>query len=476
MPISLSFHKRLELSRLISGLPQAQFEQLRFALNLPAGILPSSSSDQGSRGIALLEWTVGPGGPGIDIVLELLNDIAPGTFQLDAQSLLPLFQKHESVLAEAIQAAYRLVSPLNSKVPATLAEKLERLGDLKPGDSLFEAVDRFAALLSLSGLNPKSDIREALQLWLKSRVSDYDALMAEVKPLLEEHLEQQAREMTSHLLVYVQEEVESARLVSAYFMRDGSQYNMQVGKGIEKLDAPEAEPFLNKVNRESLPSLVQACIGETLEKSPENLTLHLLLPLAWLNETCDRWSVVDCSDLPGSLDVRVGVRFCCTVRIAERLQPKVLNLFKELWQKKWSRLLKTSPKDANTAFVRGDDLSLKTELYERLTRPTSVGLKVSKVYDDSEYETLFGTLIATGTPVALWLRNEQFLNTVCVATDLDNILTCRIATLPEAIKQCRSAATATDDETAHIGHHLSFLWEDPNLIPPLKPSLKMPRL
>jgi hypothetical protein len=475
MAFSLSGHKRLELGRLISGLPEAQFEQLRFALELPPGILSSGSSAQGSRGIALLEWAEGPTGPGINTVLELLNDIAPGFFKIDAQSLLPILREHEPGLAEAIQTAYRLVNCQSSSIPATLIEKLDMLGDLKPGDSLYEAVDRFAALLCLPELNPQSDIRETLQVWLKSRVSDCDALLTDVKPLLDGHLEQQAREISSHLLIYAQEEVEGGRLVSAYFIQDGSQYDMQVGKGIEKLDTPEAKPFLNQVTRETLPSLVQACINETLEKSPENLTLHLILPLAWLNETCDRWSVMDCSDLPFSLDVRVGVRFCCTLRIAERLQPKVLNLFKEPWQKKWSRLLKTSAKDVNTAFVLGDNLSLETELYERLNRPTSVGLKVSKVYGNSDYETLFGTLIATGTPAALWLRNEQFNDTVCVATDMDNILTCKIATLPEAVKQCRSAAMAFADETAHIGHHLSFLWENPKLIPPLKPPLKMPR-
>ncbi|NMF84644.1 hypothetical protein [Nodosilinea sp. P-1105] len=475
MTFSLSSRQRLELSRLISGLPEAQFEQLRFALNPPPGILPAGSSAQGNRGIALLEWAGGPTGPGVSNVLGILNDIAPGTFKLDAQSLLPIFQGSELALTEAIQTAYRLVCPLNSKVPATLSAMLDQLGDVKPGDSLFEAVDRFAALLSLPDLNSRVDIQEALQGWLKPRVSNFDALIADVKPLLVKHLEQQARGGTSHLLVYVQKEVEDGRLVSAYFIQDDSQYDIRGGKGIEKLDAPEVEPFLNQVTRESLPRLVQACISETLEKSHEDLTLHLILPLAWLNETCDRWSAMDCSDSPFLPDVRVGVRFRCVVRMAERLEPKVLNMFKEPWQKKWSTLLDTVAEGVCGAFVLADDLPLATELFERLNRPTSVGLKMSKVYDDSGYERLFGTLIATGTPAALWLRNDQLAETVCATNELDRVLTCTSATLPEVVKLWRSAAMAVADETAHIGHHLSCLWENPNLIPPLKPSLRMPR-
>ncbi|MEO1068279.1 MAG: hypothetical protein AAFW95_04065, partial [Cyanobacteria bacterium J06638_6] len=171
----------------------------------------------------------------------------------------------------------------------------------------------------------------------------------------------------------------------------------------------------------------------------------------------------------------VGVRYCCTVRIYERLIPELLRKYQEPWQRKWSRLLETSPTELCEAFVQGDELSLETELVERLNRPTSLGLKTSKVYQDSQYEKLFGILIATGTPVALWLRNDQFDETVCAVTDLNNVLTCKIATLPEAVKRCRSAAMATADETAHIGHHLSFLWEDPKLIPPPKPPLKIDR-
>lgn len=476
MPLSLSSRKRLELGRLISGLLEAEFEQLRFALNLPAGILSSRLDAQGSRGIALLEWAEGPTGPGINDVLEILNEIAPGKFKIEAQSLLPIFQDHESALAGAIQTAYRLVNRQSSDMPETLADKLDKLGDSKPGNSLFEAIDRFAALLSLPDLNPEPDVREALKVWLKTRVSDFDAVIADVKPLLQQHLEQQEKGVTSHLLIYVQEEVEGGRLVAAYLIQDDSQYDIQSWKGIDKLDAPEAKPFLDRVTRESLPSLVKACINEASLKPCKNLILHLVLPLSWLNETCDRWSFMNpqqFSFLPDATN-RIGVRYCCTVRIAERLIPEILRTYQEPWQRKWSKLLKTAPEELRKSFVQGDKLSLETELVERLNRPTSLGLKTSQVYQDSQYEKLFGTLIATGTPVAVWLRNDQFDETVCTATALDNVLACRIATLPEAVKQCRSAAIAAD-ETAHIGHHLSFLWEDPKLIPPPKSQLKIDR-
>jgi formylglycine-generating enzyme required for sulfatase activity len=214
MTFSLATPERFELARLVSGLPEAQFEQLRFALNIPVGILPYRLNAQENRGVALLAWAEGPTGPGLKDVVEELNEIAPGMLNLGTPSLWQLLQDHELALDEAIQTAYLLVNYPNSDIPDTLADKLNRLGDLKnPGYSLFEVLDRFAALLSLPDLNPEPDVREALKVWLKSRVSDFDGLIADVKPLLQQYLGQQEKGDNSHLLIDVQEDDEGDRLV-----------------------------------------------------------------------------------------------------------------------------------------------------------------------------------------------------------------------------------------------------------------------
>lgn len=393
-------------------------------------------------------------------------------------ALMTLLADSSDALADAIKLAYRLCCPQGWEIPENLEEKFASLQNVKRGDRLFEAIDQFAGLLSLPDLIPDADLRESIKSWVQKRVEDAQLLLAEAQRLLNQHQAVQATDAPSHLLIYIKDESTEARSVSALFVRDASQYTISSGMGGEPVQAPGREPFYEKVTLSTLPALVQACLDEVLEKSPQRLMLHLILPVEWLHQACDRWPLADCPSSGGlaQLDeIRIGERFCCTVRITERLNPVYFKRFRELWQNKWDKLLSLNQGDLCTALVLGDGVMPGPELRAKLNSPTSVGLKLSTVYDKGQYPTLFATLIATGTPAALWLRSDQFAATVSAATDLDGLLNCRIATLPEAIKRCRSAALAVAED-AHIGHHLSFLLDDPNLVPPsTQLSLAMPQ-
>ncbi|MEA5463625.1 VMAP-C domain-containing protein [Leptothoe sp. PORK10 BA2] len=400
--------------------------------------------------------------------------------ELESLGLLALLSDVAEVLTDAIKLAYQLCCPQSWEMPESLADKLASLQDVKRGDRPFEAIDQFVGLLSLPDLTPDADLRESLRSWVQPRVEDVQQLLDEAQRLLNQHQNAQATDAPSHLLIYVKDESAAARSVSALFVRDASQYTISSGMGGEPIQAPGLAPFHERVTRDTLPDLVQACLSEVLDKSPQRLMLHLILPLAWLHQSCDRWPLMNCSS-SGVLEllddeIRIGERFCCAVRITERLNPDMLKMFREPWQDKWKQLESLKRSDLCTAFVPGDGVTPGRELRAKLSPTISVGLKLSTVYDESQYPKLFATLIATGTPAALWLRSDQFANTVSAATDLDGLLNCRISTLPEAIKQCRSDALALAED-AHIGHHLSFLWDDPNLVPPsTQLSLAMPQL
>jgi len=399
--------------------------------------------------------------------------------ELESLGLMALLTDASEALADAIKLAYRLCCPQGWEMPESLAGKLASLQEVKRGDRPFEAIDQFVGLLSLPDLTPDNSLREKLQGWVKPRVGDVQSLLDEAQRLLNQHQATQDTDAPSHLLIYVKDESTETRSVSALFVRDASQYTISSGKGGEPVQAPGQDPFYEKVTQATLPALVQACVSEVLDKSPQRLMLHLILPLAWLHQACDRWPLTNCSS-SGVLallddEIRIGERFCCAVRITERLNPDIFKMFREPWQDKWKLLESLKSSDLCTAFVLGDGVTPGPELRAKLSPTTSVGLKLSTVYDESQYPKLFATLIATGTPAALWLRSDQFADTVAAATDLDGLLTCKISTLPEAIKQCRSDALAAAED-AHIGHHLSFLLDDPNLVPPsTQLSLAMPQ-
>ena len=66
---------RLQLIKVLNGLPPTQFEELVIALNPPSGIVPSGGAAQGMRSSALMQWIEGPTGPGINELQVILNHI-----------------------------------------------------------------------------------------------------------------------------------------------------------------------------------------------------------------------------------------------------------------------------------------------------------------------------------------------------------------------------------------------------------------
>ncbi len=390
--------------------------------------------------------------------------------ELDSLGLLALLTDIAEALADAIKLAYRLCCPEGWEIPESLKDTLTSLQDVQRGDRLFEAIEQFVGLLSLPALNSNADIRERLQGWLNQRFGNAQPLLDEAQRILDQHQAEHATDVPSHLLIYVRDESPDARFVSALFIRDANQYKIGSDEGGEPVQAPGKDPFNEKVTIDTLPALIRACLDEVLGLGARRLMLHLILPLNWLHQACDRWPYADCSEDPvlallKETPVRIGEQLCCAVRITERLTPKMLKLFGESWQNKWDKLLSLKSGETCPAFVPGDGVALETKLKAKLMRSTSVGLKLSTVYEESQYPQLFVILIVTGTPVALWLRTDQWANTVSTETALDQLLNCRISTLPEAIKQARADAVG-ESEDAHIGHHLSFLWDDPTLIPP----------
>ncbi|MEA5449603.1 tetratricopeptide repeat protein [Leptolyngbya sp. CCNP1308] len=74
----MSLQRRLTLFQTLSALPAPQFEQLRFTLNPPPGIVPEGMAAQGNRVAALLSWVEGATGCGLERLYEVLEQLCPG--------------------------------------------------------------------------------------------------------------------------------------------------------------------------------------------------------------------------------------------------------------------------------------------------------------------------------------------------------------------------------------------------------------
>jgi len=74
----MSTPSRLILFQTLSALPAPQFEQLRFTLNPPPGVVPESVAAQGNRVSALLSWVEGVTGCGLETLQEVLGQVCQG--------------------------------------------------------------------------------------------------------------------------------------------------------------------------------------------------------------------------------------------------------------------------------------------------------------------------------------------------------------------------------------------------------------
>ncbi|PSR17819.1 hypothetical protein C8255_10560 [filamentous cyanobacterium CCP3] len=75
---------RLKLVKIVSSLPNPQFEQLVFAIQPPAGVIPSASAPQGDRTYSLLTWAESVVGPGLDELVNVLQEILGSDIWVDS--------------------------------------------------------------------------------------------------------------------------------------------------------------------------------------------------------------------------------------------------------------------------------------------------------------------------------------------------------------------------------------------------------
>jgi hypothetical protein len=200
-------------------------------------------------------------------------------------------------------------------------------------------------------------------------------------------------------------------------------------------------------------------LGECSNECINELEIHIFLPLALMNHAVDGW-VLD--DGYGILK-RLGQEYKVVVRSTERLHRNYRQ--RPRWVKRWRQHQLSLQKIALEVFTSGNDNDLE-ELSDHLDEVADqiVGLKVTQAPSYIGRDSLFGVLLQSGLPLAIWGRCNLQLSTNEI--ELNRVLQgCCLASLPGTVKTERKKARKKDKD-CHIGHHLSLLWDDPDLVPP----------
>ena len=360
-----------------------------------------------------------------------------------------------------IKRAYRACSPEGWLYPGTdtPAGILADLEKMPQGSSKYRRVERFVACLVADSEIPL--VSRRLKEWAEQNINDFSELLNQER----QNLEEKRKNTNSYLLVVLKRSEQKSALshtsdyytVKAWIIPDIQTYNYKSGDGCEQLTLPEFSDKTFPIDE--IPRVLKNFLDESSQYSCRNLTIEIFLPLVLLNHAVDSWELEDDLDLGFSPPI-IGQDYRVVVRSYERLTD-VYKRRRVFWEQKWETLQQFTHPSACSAFLLGDDEIVK-DLIPKLKSPEIIGLKVAKAPEKIGKGSIFAVILETAIPVALWLR--QSLPGLDCQSEIEQILSCCIHHLPEAVKQKRQPPTPNTD--THIGHHLSLLWEDPYRLPP----------
>jgi hypothetical protein len=379
---------------------------------------------------------------------------------------LQLYDAEFSKMQQAYQATVKERLLNRRRNIETVESLITELLRIPKGSSYFTALEEFAAWLNSISENQK--LISELNNWGQQHCKDWRELVQQI----DQRKEQDAKVQTA-LLIMISYSDEAATQ-----SQDGEVYRVEVllienVKQYKK--APKGESKgCRKVSKskltgdetyswEEIPDVLKELLEEKNvddELSSES-EVHIFLPQELLNCDADCWKLIK-----GIKNyISIGHKYNVFVRLHERLSHNYKK--SGTWKRKWEQ--KDEFIKAFTIFKGCDDCDLgdidgllcKLNFQEN---KNVIGVKLIKALNPDSF-TDFGELILNaGLPLAIWGRSN--LSESTNEDELNRILeSCKLEDLPETIKRerCESRNKSPD---SHIGHHLSLLWDDPDLVPP----------
>ncbi|MDV3348740.1 trypsin-like peptidase domain-containing protein [Leptothoe sp. LEGE 181152] len=364
-----------------------------------------------------------------------------------------------------IQEAYRTCRPVGWDQPLqkSITKILEDLVDMPDGPAEQPKLLQFVACL----LNQVPNI--PLQAWAEEQTPTLTELRQHMTAInLERKASASARpSLQASLLVQLQGLKSKPGFydIKGWFIPNIEKYNSETGEGIDDQITYDGELDLAEgIALKDIPAVLanyMAQIGNRGDIDLKRVVVEFFLPISMMNEPVDQWLIEDDFGFKQTLAEECQV----VMRSIERTRSKRYKA-RGMWEKKWWQLRQNLQADACQAFVTWEaDLA---SLRQRLSRDTALGLKLGKC-PSCEKGGELALLLATGTPMAVWIRHDCPDQLVDWCPLLDKqVLCCSLGQLLAQVAGVRQEQTAPDstDEILPIGEYLTFVWEDPQRLPP----------
>jgi hypothetical protein len=390
----------------------------------------------------------------------------------DAMSLATLLLPHLDEIQTSVTGALRVCWPEGAlaQPQGDLLAQLKALGEMPDGPTEYPPLVRFAVCLTLAKFAVPSAVNTALQQWLQTRSVDVKAVIKAITPQVNDVAAQTSTEAAPHLLIWLSaHHSQDTYPVEAVFIPDAHRYEPETPQGFESL--PVMAKYDRPITPEQLPTVIQDCLTacQKLCADTTTLTIDLLLPLPLLQQALE-WGPAYEAQVLDFLDPDpIAIRYPFMVRSSERLLKEYGRNYGQMWRNKWTHLQAQLDEIACRVLQPvSADVDYK-QLVIDLRAPDKVGVKMPTPPPATGIPIPLKGCLATGAPVAIWLRTTP-TQVNCCTEDLDSLLDCCLHTLRQSVCTARQTAFPLPKD-AHIGHHLSLLWEDPHLVPPATKDL-----
>ena len=366
--------------------------------------------------------------------------------------------------------------------PGSLNEMIQNLDDrTKENYSLLERFICFL-LLHLEDLKKPSELCQKLTEWLEKysqNIEDLKAVLRKEKALKNQE-NFQIKQPEPYLLVAAIEKSKGF-ILKAWLIENPQNYTPENPQGFHSFIDEEnvlmnakGTIVSNKNTSEfnqakNLTELLQFFWADVSKRYDFNLEkIAIFLPYKLIDrdiKPVDQY--VSDPNIPEYFQTLLGEQCEITLRFSERLRLSgnsnaELNKFNQKWRSLTSRQGARVIDIFHPSAASGN----RKKFFRQIFADDVAAVRLTEVLQPEKRESVMEAFYYAGIPVALWMRPEA--ENIDCAEELQNICNAcnSLSNLPKAIKAKRSEAWEQDIDR-HIGNHLSLLWEDPDIVPPV---------
>lgn len=219
-----------------------------------------------------------------------------------------------------------------------------------------------------------------------------------------------------------------------------------------------------------------------------SITIEFFLPCSHLCEQVDRWVIDLGEEIPIGRDYKVAVRSYERIasQIGEGNEVKQSSIYWGRLERKWQEIIQIIKDDSLAediqlkqdkfeCFVQEDCLNIR-DLEYNLNQKIGLKFAFAPPKSKKEKEKLFGVFLRAGTPIAIWLRENQ-IQGINLETETDKWIKRKyLADLNLLLADIRTEREKAYFEKSLVGNYLVIFCDDPTIRPtkPLSMSTSQP--